>query len=102
MKRLYLSIVLKHFQENEQMLFLVGPRQVGKTTIAVEAKKYFTESSYFTWDSVRDRMLILEGQHFIEKIHPINKIRNNKPLIIFDEIHKYRDWKNWLKGFYDL
>ena len=102
MKRLYLSIVLKHFQENEQMLFLVGPRQVGKTTIAVEAKKHFTESSYFTWDSVRDRMLILEGQHFIEKIHPINKIRNNKPLIIFDEIHKYRDWKNWLKGFYDL
>jgi len=102
MKRLYLSIVLKHFQENEQMLFLFGPRQVGKTTIAVEAKKHFTESSYFTWDSVRDRMLILEGQHFIEKIHPINKIRNNKPLIIFDEIHKYRDWKNWLKGFYDL
>jgi len=102
MKRLYLPIVLKHFQQNEQMLFLVGPRQVGKTTIAVEAKKHFTESSYFTWDSVRDKMLILEGQHFIEKIHPINKIRNEKPLIIFDEIHKYRDWKNWLKGFYDL
>ncbi|MHB8090135.1 MAG: AAA family ATPase [Syntrophales bacterium] len=23
------------------------------------------------------------------------------PLIIFDEIHKYRDWKNYLKGVYD-
>jgi hypothetical protein len=23
------------------------------------------------------------------------------PLIIFDEIHKYKDWKNYLKGVYD-
>lgn len=25
----------------------------------------------------------------------------SKPLIILDEIHKYRDWKNYLKGIYD-
>ncbi len=102
MKRLYLSIVQKHFQENEQMLFLVGPRQVGKTTIAQQMREYYKESIYFTWDSVKDRTLILKGQDFIEEIYPINKIRANKPLVIFDEIHKYKDWKNWLKGFYDL
>jgi predicted AAA+ superfamily ATPase len=26
---------------------------------------------------------------------------SSTPLIIFDEIHKYRDWKNYLKGVYD-
>jgi len=97
MKRVYLSIIQKHFEKNEQMLFLVGPRQIGKTTIAKQAQKFFKESSYFTWDTVRDRTLILKGQHFIEDIYPLNKIRDSKPLIVFDEIHKYRDWKNWLR-----
>ena len=102
MRRLYSSIILDHFRQNEQMLFLVGPRQIGKTTIALAAQEHFDESTYFTWDSVKDRTLILKGQDFIEKIYPINKIRKSKPLLIFDEIHKYRDWKNWLKGFFDL
>ena len=44
----------------------------------------------------------MEGQEFIEKIFPTSKLRAHKPLLIFDEIHKYKDWKNWLKGFYDL
>ncbi|MCC8370805.1 MAG: AAA family ATPase [Rickettsia endosymbiont of Stiretrus anchorago] len=26
---------------------------------------------------------------------------NNKPRIILDEIHKFKDWKNLVKGFYD-
>ena len=97
-----MKIVLKHFKDNEQMLFLVGPRQVGKTTIALHTKNNFQEGRYFTWDSVKDRTLILQGQDFIEKIFPINKLRSFKPIIIFDEIHKYRDWKNWLKGFFDI
>lgn len=84
------------------MLFLVGPRQVGKTTIAQQIRENYKESSYFTWDAIKDRTLLLKGQNFIEEIYPTNKIRETKPLLIFDEIHKYKDWKNWLKGFYDL
>ncbi len=102
MRRLYLPIILKHFKDNEQMLFLVGPRQVGKTTLAQQLQEHFKESSYFVWDNVKDRERILQGQDFIENIYPSNKLREQKPLVIFDEIHKYKDWKNWLKGFYDL
>jgi len=36
MKRLYLKVVEEHFNNNTQALFLSGPRQVGKTTIAKE------------------------------------------------------------------
>ena len=34
MKRLYETVVSEHFSEHRQMLFLMGPRQVGKTTTA--------------------------------------------------------------------
>ncbi len=26
---------------------------------------------------------------------------SSKPFIILDEIHKYKEWKNYLKGIYD-
>ena len=84
------------------MLFLVGPRQVGKTTLAKQYQKKYEESIYLNWDVVHDRTQILSGQKFIENIFPLNVLREQKPLIIFDEIHKFKDWKNYLKGFYDL
>jgi hypothetical protein len=35
MKRIYESLIADHFANNRQMAFLSGPRQVGKTTLAV-------------------------------------------------------------------
>jgi predicted AAA+ superfamily ATPase len=84
------------------MAFLVGPRQVGKTTIAKKLQSRFSKSLYLNFDSVKDRQQILSGQSFIEDIFPTNMLADSKPLVIFDEIHKYRDWKNYIKGFYDL
>ncbi len=98
----YLSFIREHFQHNNQMLFLVGPRQVGKTTIAKLYAREYTEQVYLNWDIAKDRMMILSGQDFIDKILPLDRLRQGKPLIIFDEIHKFKDWKNYLKGFYDL
>lgn len=102
MRRIYESFLEDHFSKNNQMLFLVGPRQVGKTTLAHHFQKNFQESRYLNWDVVKDRTMILEGQNFIEKIFPTEILREKKPLIIFDEIHKYKNWKNYLKGFFDL
>lgn len=102
MKRIYVELVKQHFQENSQMLFLVGARQVGKTTVSRLIMKEYNQSLYLNWDVVKDRVLILKGQDFIEDILPLNLLSDKKPLVIFDEIHKYKDWKNYLKGFYDL
>ena len=101
MKRIYTQYIKAHFAENNQMLFLVGPRQVGKTTIAKQQQESYEESVYLNWDDVQDRTQMLSGQRFIEEVFPLNIVRDQKPLVIFDEIHKYRDWKNYLKGFYD-
>lgn len=79
----------------------MGARQVGKTTLSKLIANNFKQSTYFNWDIDEHRELILSGQKFIEKIFPINTI-GPKPLIVFDELHKYRNWKNFIKGFFDL
>ena len=102
MRRVYIELIKKHFKGNSQMLFLVGARQVGKTTITQLIVDEYKESLYLNWDVIKDRQLILKGQDFVENILPSNILRDRKPLIVFDEIHKYKDWKNYLKGFFDL
>jgi len=76
----------------DKMVFISGPRQVGKTTLAKEiGKKFFSENNvYMNWDNREDRKTILNN------IFPADK-----KLFIFDEIHKYKNWKNYLKGEYD-
>lgn len=76
----------------EKMVFIAGPRQVGKTTLALEiGRKFFPDRYlYLNWDNREDRKIILE-----------EVFRADKDLLIFDEIHKYRSWKNYLKGVYD-
>ena len=101
MERMYGAIVKDHFHHNKQMAFVCGPRQVGKTTIAHMVQRDVSGSIYRTWDSPQDRVrmlalnyeVILEGAILSSATHS---------MIVFDEIHKYPNWKNYLKGFYDL
>jgi len=74
-----------------KMVFIGGPRQVGKTTMALSiGKEGYKNFNYLNWDSLEDRKAILEG-----------RFRGDAGLVIFDEIHKYHKWKNYLKGEFD-
>jgi hypothetical protein len=94
MKRVYQSIMEEHFEANRQMCFLSGPRQVGKTTAA---KNLMKTAHYLDWDDQQDRIAIIQGQSHVAAAV------GQKPesTIIFDELHKYADWKNFIKGFFD-
>lgn len=96
MKRLYEDILTQHYRTGDEAIFLCGPRQVGKTTIATHLQKHYALSTYLTWDSPADRRTILE-----EKIPFLEANNLEKPLVILDEIHKYQDWKNLLKSIID-
>ncbi len=72
---------------NKKIVLLVGPRQVGKTTLS---KSLLPAFEYLNYDSDKDKLNILK-QHW----------DRHKELVIFDEIHKMRNWKQWLKGIYD-
>lgn len=75
-----------------KMVFISGPRQVGKTTLAKElgAESFPGRYEYLNWDNRQDRGAIINGSFKAES-----------KLLIFDEIHKYKNWKNYLKGEYD-
>jgi len=76
-----------------KMVFVGGPRQVGKTTLALSLLGAGADEShpaYFNWD------------------HPLAAARLRRlelppgePLLVLDEIHKYARWRNLVKGIFD-
>lgn len=101
MKRHLHDHFIDHCQKYRQMIFLSGPRQVGKTTVADMLGEEFVDNRYFNWDDTDDRALILNGQKEISEALGLNRLMAELPLCMFDELHKYRDWRNFLKGFFD-
>lgn len=81
--------ISKHIKEDleKKIIFIGGPRQVGKTTLT---KDLGLKYDYFNYDSADDRQS-LKNSSWDRK----------KELVIFDEIHKMHKWKRWLKGIYD-
>jgi len=70
----------------KKMVFIGGPRQVGKTTLALQIG---SQRGYLNWDDRDHREKILKREL------PATEI------VIFDELHKYKTWRNYLKGLYD-
>ncbi len=96
-RKTYVSI-WNELAREKSMVFLAGPRQSGKTTFAKMVAEEYTNNLYFNWDVITDRRRLMEDPYFFQSI--VRK-DESKPLVIFDEIHKYKEWKNYLKGAYD-
>jgi len=71
----------------KKIVLLTGPRQSGKTTLA---KMLSSDFDYFNFDNPEHRLGLIERSW-----------DRSKELIIFDELHKLKNWKSWLKGIYD-
>ena len=75
-----------------KMVFISGPRQVGKTTLAKTVlSDHFPSGRYLDWDLDEDRQDILK-----------KRWDSDDKLLIFDELHKFPKWKTWIKGIYDV
>ncbi len=83
---------------DKNMVFLAGPRQAGKTTLSKTIAESFTNRLYFNWDIADHRTQFIDNPTFFREI---KRKDLSPPLVIFDEIHKYKDWKNYLKGVFD-
>jgi predicted AAA+ superfamily ATPase len=84
--------------DTKPMIFLAGPRQAGKTTLAKAIAEGFTNHVYFNWDIITDRKKLAREPYFFEAVQRTDR---TPPFVVFDEIHKYRRWKGYLKGVYD-
>lgn len=72
---------------DEKTVLLSGPRQVGKTFLSKQIEKKY---QYLNYDLSEHKKIILEKSW-----------ARDETLLILDEIHKLKKWKQWIKGIYD-
>jgi len=76
-----------------KMVFVGGPRQSGKTTLAkhlCERAGCDLKTRYMNWDAAEDR------ENIIKELFPANP-----GILVLDEIHKYSRWRQIVKGLFD-
>ncbi|MBF0301013.1 MAG: ATP-binding protein [Oligoflexia bacterium] len=83
------------------MAFISGPRQCGKTTESLLLKESFDEAQYLTWDQTSFKKTWLKKPDEIIEYFNLHK-NNLSRLLVLDEIHKSKNWKQKLKGIYDV
>jgi len=94
--RIYETMLAEHLVAERQMAMVSGPRQVGKTTTC-----RLHADTYLNWDNGDDRALILKGPAAVAERLGLQKLRTSPPTALFDELHKFGKWKQFLKGFFD-
>jgi predicted AAA+ superfamily ATPase len=94
MKKTYERYIKEPVHEDlkNKMVFVGGPRQVGKTTFALTflAEPSEKHPAYLNWDNILTRSSLLRGE-----------LPPNEDIIVLDEIHKFARWRNLVKGFFD-
>ncbi len=88
MKRYLFEQVIKDLEK--KMVFITGPRQVGKTHLSKDIMKNYKNPQYLNFDDKDGQRIILDQSW-----------KSNTDLIVFDEIHKMKNWKNYIKGVFD-
>ena len=94
MEKIYKRYLRKSVKDDlkNKMVFVGGPRQVGKTTFALSFLPDPGEKhpAYLNWDDTFDRTALIKGE-----------LPPNQKFVILDELHKFARWRNLIKGFYD-
>lgn len=93
----FIKVIMKDFFQRQivqdlkkKMVFISGPRQVGKTTFSKSMMAFYKHPYYLNYDALEDRSII-DKKRWGSQID----------LLILDEIHKKKGWKNYLKGIFD-
>lgn len=101
MQRSFQQLYKELHAPQKKMAFLVGPRQVGKTTLAESLlKAHHGPGLYKNWDDLQWRKEVSQRPYaYLDQFQERSK--SEKLLLVLDEIHKFPRWKAYLKGLWD-
>lgn len=100
---------LKSHLEAAEITVIIGPRQVGKTTLVFQLKEYLLSEKiaqekqiyYFNLDVVSDQTIFRNQSDFVQFLR--NRINSNNKLYVFvDEVQRIENCGLFFKGVYDL
>ncbi len=74
----------------KKMVFVTGPRQVGKTFLTRSLMPGFQNPMYLNYDDIEHASVIRK------RLWP-----QNSDIVILDELHKMKKWKSFIKGTFD-
>ena len=101
MEKRYLEPYIQNLSlKRNKMAFISGPRQIGKTTLSKMIMKHFDQVSYQNWDETTFRKMWTKSPNQVENLFDLT-LKNKSRLLVLDEIHKSKSWKQKLKGIYD-
>ena len=95
---------LKDHLPKQEISFIVGPRQAGKTTLMLLLKEYLEKSGeksvFFNLDIEQDKEFFISQSRLIKKIEL--ELGKQKGFVFIDEIQRKDDAGLFLKGIYDM
>lgn len=102
-KRKILKELKSHLNKKEISL-IVGPRQVGKTTLMNELKQYLDsinkKTCFLSLDFEKDKKFFISQSNLIQKLEL--EFGNKKGYVFIDEIQRKENAGLFLKGVYDM
>jgi len=94
---------IKNNLENEEIILILGPRQVGKTTTLRIIEKYLNDKKkkvfFFNLDIFSDKEALLDQKQFIDFLK--KNSQKEKIYVLIDEIQRLSEPGVYLKGIFD-
>jgi hypothetical protein len=95
--RLLYRSIWKELTREKRMVFMAGPRGVGKTTLGEMIGQAYPNHVYVNCEIPEDRTRLIRHPAFFEETERKDE---STPLVMFDEINRYRGWRKYLRGAY--
>jgi uncharacterized protein len=100
-KRSIFDLILKRMQEPRRFIqVLLGPRQVGKTTLALQITKSLDRPSHF----ISADLATLQDLAWIQKQWEVARqkiVKGKGCVLVIDEIQKIPNWSDLVKSLWD-
>lgn len=81
-----------------RMVFVEGPRRVGKTTLGELIGRSYANRLALNGEIPEERARLVRNPAFFEEVE---RRDDSPPLIVLDEVNRHRGWRKHLKAAYD-